>query len=130
MVIILKSNSSGIGQCRRARFSIGCERYWTFEVKVAKSKRVLKEIDDKDSEDIKKVAGTKKCGCWFNINVKHELDDLWHVRVLCGMHNHRFNNSLVGHVVVGRLTVPEKYIVRDLRKTSAWPKDILSHIKR
>ncbi|KAK9085672.1 hypothetical protein Sjap_026083 [Stephania japonica] len=118
VVIILKSDSSGASQGRRARLSIGFERYGRFEVKLAKAKRVLKDIENKDSEDINKVIGTKKCGCEFKINVKHELDRLWHVRVVCRVHNHRFYNSLVVHAISWRLIVPEKYIIRDLSNTS------------
>ncbi|KAK9145391.1 hypothetical protein Sjap_005294 [Stephania japonica] len=109
---------------------VGCEQTRKYNSRKGKGKRMMEQLESKDSEDEenKKLIGTKKCGYEFKSFVKHELDDLWHVRVVCEVHNHRLTNSLAGHAYAGRLTAPEKVIVEDLSKTTIRSKDILSTI--
>ncbi|KAK9157790.1 hypothetical protein Scep_004364 [Stephania cephalantha] len=133
VVIILKSDAP-IGM--RARSSIGCERYCASAPKMSKAKnlkldaeKLCKEKDKAEAEQKPKETASKKCGCLFKLNVKHALDDKWHVTVVCGVHNHKFSNNLIGHAYPERLTKPERVILEDLSKTSAKPKDILASIK-
>ncbi|KAK9143158.1 hypothetical protein Syun_012558 [Stephania yunnanensis] len=86
-------------------------------------------MEYKASGEKKKLTGSKKCGCQFKISIKHKFDGLWQVWVVCGLHNHSFTNSLLGHSYAGRLSMDEKEIVRDMSKTSARPRDILSNLK-
>ncbi|KAL5165828.1 hypothetical protein HKD37_18G050895 [Glycine soja] len=53
----------------------------------------------------------------------------WMGKLICGIHNHAFAKSLVGHPYVGRLTKDEKIIIGDMTKSMVKPRNISSNIE-
>ena len=53
----------------------------------------------------------------------------WMVKLICGIHNHEWAKSLVGHPYVRRLTKDENNIIADMTKSMVKPKNILLMLK-
>ena len=81
-------------------------------------------------KNIKKITGTKKCGCPFLLRATQiSIDGHWSLEVVCGVHNHPCAQYLEGHSFVGRLTKEEHDFVEDLTKSNSRPRDILDVLK-
>ena len=51
------------------------------------------------------------------------------VKLICGIHNHEMEKSLVGHPYAGRLTKDEKNVVADMTKSMIKPRNIFLTLK-
>ena len=79
---------------------------------------------------VRACTGNKKCGCPFKLHVKPVLGgDGWMVKLICGIHNHEMEKSLVGHPYAGRLTKDEKNVVADMTKSMIKPRNIFLTLK-
>jgi len=95
---------------------IGCERSGKYKCK--------------KKEFVKRDTGTRKCGCPFKIREKPvHGGEGWTVKLICGIHNHELEKTLVGHPYAGRLTDDEKNIIADMTKSNVKPRNILLTLK-
>ena len=79
---------------------------------------------------VRACTGNKKYGCPFKLRVKPVLGgDGWMVKLICGIHNHEMEKSLVGHPYAGRLTKDEKNVVADMTKSMIKPRNIFLTLK-
>ena len=51
------------------------------------------------------------------------------MKLVCGIHNHEMEKSLVGHPYAGRLTKEEKIVVADMTKSMVTSRNILLMLK-
>jgi len=52
------------------------------------------------------------------------------LKVICGLHNHDFAETLVGHPYAGRLKLVERALVVDMTKSLVKPSNILLTLKQ
>ncbi|KAH1199407.1 Protein FAR1-RELATED SEQUENCE 5 [Glycine max] len=81
-------------------------------------------------EFVRRDTGTRKCGCPFKLRGKlvHGGEG-WMVMLICGIHNHELEKTLIGHPYVGRLTNDEKNIIADMTKSNVKPRNISLTLK-
>ncbi|RZC16428.1 hypothetical protein D0Y65_009619, partial [Glycine soja] len=85
------------------------------------------EMNVENEED----AGIKvDCFDAFNTFEPVSGGDDWMVKLICGIHNHEMENSLVGHSYAGRMTKDEKIVVVDMTKSMVKPRNILLTLKK
>jgi len=95
---------------------IGCERSGEYRCR--------------KKEFIRRDTGTRKCRCPFKLRYKPVVGGKgWMVKLICGVHNHEFAKSLVGHPYAGRLTKAEKTLIADMTKSMVKPRNILLTLK-
>ncbi|XP_058726382.1 protein FAR1-RELATED SEQUENCE 5-like [Vicia villosa] len=71
---------------------------------------------------------SKKVKCSFRLRSIPSGSD-WKVVVRCGMHNHRVENDLEGHNILGRLKGHEREFVNDVTKYHMAPRYIIAALK-
>ena len=49
--------------------------------------------------------------------------------IICGFHNHKKADTLIGHAFVGRLTEQERTLVADMTKNDVKPQKIMLTVK-
>ncbi|KAH1203806.1 Protein FAR1-RELATED SEQUENCE 5 [Glycine max] len=70
-------------------------------------------------EFVRRDTGIRKYGCPFKLRGKPvHGGEGWMVKLICGIHNHEFAKTLVGHPYAGRLTNDEKNIIADMTKSN------------
>jgi len=68
----------------------------------------------------------RKCDRPFRLQEKSvKGNEGWIVKLLCAYHNHDLTDTLVGHPYIGRLTLNEKSMFVDMKKSSVKPINIL-----
>ncbi|XP_057432380.1 uncharacterized protein LOC130725144 [Lotus japonicus] len=78
------------------------------------------------SELKQKETGTKKCDSPFRLKERRTSEDgLWRLTVVCGDHNHKPAENLLGHAYVGRLTSEEKEMVGKMVGNKVKPGNML-----
>ncbi|KAH1261289.1 Protein FAR1-RELATED SEQUENCE 5 [Glycine max] len=82
------------------------------------------------NEFVRRDTRTRKCGCPFKLRGKPVVGGQgWMVKLMCGIHNHKLDKSLVGHPYAGRLTKAEKTLIVDMTKSMIKPRNILLTLK-
>jgi len=116
-VAVIMRSDTNIGVRGRASFLlIACERSG--------------EYRPKKHNLVRTCTGSRKCGCPFKLRAKPVSGgDDWMVKLICGIHNHKMANSLVGHPYAGRMTKDEKIVVADMTKFMVKPRNILLMLK-
>jgi len=116
VVVILRSDKATRAQGRNTYVLLGCER----------SGKYRKYITDLEVS----TTGTRKCDCSFRLHGKLIKDgEGWVLKVICGLYNHEFANTLVGHPYAGRLRPDEHALVVDMTKSRVKSKNILLTLK-
>ena len=112
-LIIGKSNSGS--RRRKPKHVLSCERSGEY-------KEIKKKLKLEDT-------GSRKCGCPFRLRGYFSKVKLWSLNVVSGLHNHKMEPKLEGHMLDGRLTAEETKIVGDMTKNLIKPKNILLELK-
>ncbi|XP_047156820.1 uncharacterized protein LOC124827744 [Vigna umbellata] len=74
------------------------------------------------------VSSTSKCKCPFRLRGKPKGEG-WVLKVMCGYHNHKLAETLVGHPLTGRLNAVEQSILVDMTNSQVKPSNILLTLK-
>ncbi|KAL6503348.1 hypothetical protein OROGR_025271 [Orobanche gracilis] len=112
-IIIGKSDNDN--DIRKPYFRLDCER----SVRYVSTNKKLK------SDQI----GTRKCGCPFRLCGYFHADKKWHLTVVNGIHNHKLDKEVEGHLIVGRLKLEERQFMDELKRNLVPPKNIISTLK-
>ncbi|KAH1250091.1 hypothetical protein GmHk_05G013320 [Glycine max] len=116
VAVILRSDTNTGSRGRSTFVLIGCERSGEYKCR--------------KKEFIKRDTGIRKCGCPFKLRCKPVVGgEGWMVKLICGVHNHELDKSLVGHPYVGQLTKAEKTLIADMTKSMVKPRNILLTLK-
>ena len=101
VIVILRSDSSSLG--KKIVVSLGCERGGKFRA----YKNAYKQ----------ETTRTKKIECLFRLKGRFGITiNGWKLKVMCGFHNHKTAESLVGHPFLARLGKAENALVADMLK--------------
>ncbi|XP_047335578.1 protein FAR-RED IMPAIRED RESPONSE 1-like [Impatiens glandulifera] len=84
-----------------------------------------------DGQSFKRNTGTKKCECPFELRGVPIPPEgvMWHLRVVCGFHNHQLAESMYGHEYPSRLKPMELQFVLDMANSTA-PREVLNILKQ
>ncbi|XP_017416844.1 uncharacterized protein LOC108327672 [Vigna angularis] len=103
VVVILRSDIATGVRGRKTFVILRCERggkYRKYKVDV-----------------VPNVYDTRKCECPFRLKGKSCSDgDKWVLKVMCGHHNHKLAETLLGHPYAGRLNMSEQSLLVDMTK--------------
>lgn len=76
------------------------------------------EINDMYQPWIRKLkwddTGSRKCECPFDLREYRMTDETWKFNVISDIHNHAFDDKLVGHPIVCRLVSEEREFISDM----------------
>jgi len=111
-IIIEKSNY------QKSMLLLACERSGGY--KAPKKKKKLKLED----------TSPRECECLFRLHgyLKKKYNQ-WCLAILNGVHNHRMETKLEGHLLVGKLTENDKKVIAHQTKILVQPKHILMNLK-
>ncbi|XP_047333306.1 uncharacterized protein LOC124936824 [Impatiens glandulifera] len=84
-----------------------------------------------DGQSFKRNTGTKKCECPFELRGVPIPPEgvMWHLRVVCGFHNHQLAESMYGHEYTSRLKPMELQFVLDMANSTT-PREVLNILKQ
>ncbi|GAU16259.1 hypothetical protein TSUD_298910 [Trifolium subterraneum] len=114
--IIIRRLDNGGDKSRKPFFALQCERSGKY---VPPTKKLKFDC-----------MGTRKCGCPFRLRGYYTKETkLWHMTVVNGIHNHKLDTELEGHLVAGRLKPEEKVFLDEMTKNFVPPRNIISTLK-
>ncbi|XP_058784314.1 uncharacterized protein LOC131659092 [Vicia villosa] len=116
-VVTVRSNSSNGIRGRKDRIIMGCERGGTYKRKNAS--KATNFSDGIYSMKVKRPFRLRSIPSGSG----------WKVMVRCEMHNHRVENDLEGHNILGRLKDHERKFVNDTMKYNRAPRYIIYSLK-
>jgi len=111
--LIIDKSYSG-SRRRKPKFVLACERSGEYKG----TKKFKRE-----------GTGSRKCGCPFRLRGYFSATKLWSLNIISGLHNHKMEPKLEGHMLAGRLTAKESKIVGDMTRNLIKPKNIPLDLK-